>query len=73
MAEDLEIYLLYFDEERGRPKVGAAVKTKKPGTLRRFVDVIRQFDLTYDFYSMTGQEILALLPAEFDRFRPGAS
>jgi len=29
-------------------------------------------DLTYDLYSMTGKEILNLLPSEFDRWRQGA-
>jgi len=41
-----------------------------PGTLYRFIDVIQQLDLTYDLYSMNGEEILGLLPPEFDRWRP---
>ena len=28
-----------------------------------------QFDKTYDFFSMSGDEIINLLPAEFDRFK----
>ncbi|MFO7599969.1 MAG: hypothetical protein R6X27_09205 [Candidatus Desulfacyla sp.] len=40
-----------------------------PGTLYRFIDVVQQLDLTYDLYSMTGEQILQLLPNEFDRWR----
>jgi hypothetical protein len=31
--------------------------------------VVQQLDLTYDLYSMTGEQILQLLPGEFDRWR----
>lgn len=57
--------LLYFDTVRGRAKRGAAPNRRKPGTLRRFVDVIQQLDLTHDLYSMSGLEILKILPPEF--------
>jgi len=40
-----------------------------PGTLYRFIDVVQQLGLTYDLYSMTGDQILQLLPSEFDRWR----
>ena len=63
--------LLYFDNERNRPKRGAATNKRKPGTLRRFVDVIQQLDLTYDLYSMDGTEILDILPPEFENWKPG--
>lgn len=56
--------LLYFDEERGRPKPGAA-RREFPGGLYRFIDVIQQLDLTYDLYSMKGREMVGLLPPEF--------
>jgi hypothetical protein len=59
---------LFYDPSTGRPKVGAANKKGTGGTARRFVDVLKQFDLTFDFYGMTSDQILALLPAEFDRF-----
>jgi hypothetical protein len=61
--------ILYFDPKKGRPKSGAAVTTRKPGTLFRFIDVIQQLDLTYDLYSMSGTEVVSLLPAEFDEWR----
>jgi hypothetical protein len=57
---------MYFKESEGSPKKGALMKKKAPGTLQRFIDVIQQLDLTFDLYSMSGTEILALLPPEFD-------
>lgn len=62
---------LYFDpasEEGGRPKRGALTRTR-PGNVRRLVAVSDQFDLTYDMYAMSCQQILDLLPAEFDKWR----
>jgi hypothetical protein len=59
---------LYFDEKTEKPKRGLLAKSS-PGTLYRFVAVVQQLDLTYDLYSMTGEEVLALLPSEFDRWR----
>jgi hypothetical protein len=58
--------LLYWDEEKKRPKRGSSPQEHKPGTLRRFVDVLQQFDLTYDLYSISGDELIQLLPGEFD-------
>jgi hypothetical protein len=65
--------LLYFDPEQRKPKRGSAVTVRKPGALIRFIDVVQQLDLTHDLYSMTGEEVLALLPAEFDGWRTGKS
>jgi hypothetical protein len=62
--------LLFFDPMSGKPKRGAAVTTRKPGTPLRFIDVVQQLDLTYDLYSITGEEVLDLLPSEFDEWRP---
>ncbi len=60
---------LYFNASESKPKRGALMKKNAPGTLQRFIDVIQQLDLTYDLYSLNGQEILALLPPEFDKWR----
>jgi len=60
---------LYFDEKNQRPKRGAASTKRKPGTLRRFVDLVQQLDLTYDLYSMQPAELVQLLPKEFDVWR----
>jgi len=61
-------HLMYFNESGNRPKRGALGDKKSPGTLLRFIDVVQQLDLTYDLYSMSGREILKLLPPEFDRW-----
>jgi hypothetical protein len=60
---------MYFKESEGHPKKEALMKKKAPGTLQRYIDVIQQLDLTYDLYSMSGAEILALLPPEFDKWK----
>jgi hypothetical protein len=60
---------LYYDEKRAQLKRGAAVRTPKAGSLRRFIDVVQQLDLTYDLHSMTGEQVLSLLPSEFDDWR----
>lgn len=60
--------LLYFHEKEKRPKPAALSKKQKPGAFFRFIDVIQQLDLTYDLYSMTGKEVLELLPGEFERW-----
>ncbi len=65
------VYQLYFDpasDGEGRPKRGALTRTRA-GNVRRLVTVIQQFDLTYDMYAMTKQQILNLLPGEFDSWR----
>lgn len=62
--------LLYWDEERKLPKIGAAATDRRPGTLRRFVDVAEQFDMTYDTYVMTGDQVVSLLPREFTAWLP---
>lgn len=60
---------LYFDYSTKKARRGAQVKKDAPGTLYRFIDIIQQLDLNYDLYSMTGSEVLELLPGEFDRWR----
>ena len=62
--------MLYFDSRLGRPKYGPGGITRKPGTLLRYIDVVQQLDLTYDLYNMQGEEVLSLLPSEFDEWRP---
>ncbi|ACG75142.1 hypothetical protein AnaeK_3935 [Anaeromyxobacter sp. K] len=61
--------VLYYDPAMKRPKRGAGSNKRKPGTLRRFVNVIQQLDLTYDLYSLSTDQLLDLLPREFDRWR----
>ncbi|MEW6230104.1 MAG: hypothetical protein AB1700_18810 [Bacillota bacterium] len=58
---------LYSDPNRGTWKRGAA--GSRAGSVRRFGLVLKQFELTYDLYSMKKDEILSILPfKEFTRF-----
>ncbi|MDI6854372.1 MAG: hypothetical protein QME75_12305 [Deltaproteobacteria bacterium] len=59
---------LYYDPLRNSPKRGAAAKYRS-GTVRRFGIVLKQFERTYDLFSLSRQQVLELLPREFDRFR----
>ena len=61
------ITALYVLPSTGMLKSGAAGKSN--GSARRLVDVIQQFDLTWDVYGMNSDEFLRLLPGEFDKFR----
>ncbi len=56
---------LYFDNKTGKPKRGASSTWRKPGTLRRYGDLLDQLDLTHDLYSMSADELTELLPDEF--------
>lgn len=60
---------LYYDKAKGRPKRGARAKDDKPGVLRRLIPILQQFDLTYDLQSMSSEQILDMLPAEFDSWK----
>jgi hypothetical protein len=59
--------LLYYDKTTGSFKRGAGSSVK--GAARRLAALLNQLDLTYYLYGMTADELLALLPKEFDRFR----
>lgn len=63
------IDLLYWDSKRGRPKRGATTQSRA-GNLRRLITVIQQLDFNYDLYGMRAEEILRLLPPEFDAWKP---
>jgi hypothetical protein len=60
---------LYYDKEKQLPKRGAAPNWPKPGTLRRFGDLLNQLDLTYDLYSLSADDLLKILPREFAAYR----
>lgn len=60
---------LVWDVDRGKLKRGFG--GSGPGSARRVQVVAKQFGLTYDLHSMRPEQILALLPREFDRFRKG--
>jgi len=59
---------LYFDASSSKPKRGAATKEGK-GTVRRFIDILNQFDVTWDLYSLQAGDMVQMLPDEFSRFR----
>lgn len=59
---------LYLDPVSGEPKAGA--RSKGAGSPRRLTAVLDQFDVTWDLYAMSLAEFWAVLPKEFDRFRP---
>ena len=61
------ITALYYDPAKKQIKRGAAGKAA--GSSRRLADVLGQFDVTWDIYGMPSDEILGLLPSEFDRFK----
>ena len=61
--------LLYLEPRTGKPKRGAQDSKRAPGALLRFVDVLQQLDVNYDLYSMNGEALVGLLPAEFDGWR----
>lgn len=62
--------VLYWDTNAQNIKIGARNK-QGAGVLRRFAkDIIPQFQMTYDLNAMTGQDILQLLPKEFDGWKP---
>ena len=63
------IDLLYWDVRRKAPKRGATTETR-PGNLRRLITVVQQLDFNWDLYGMRAEEILRLLPSEFDGWQP---
>ena len=57
---------LYYDAVNGRNRPG--LNAKSPGSPRRFADVLSQLDLTWDLHSLSTEQLLRLLPTEFDQF-----
>ena len=58
---------LYYDPKTDSLKPSSAAKSY--GSARRFTSVLNQFQLTYDIYGMSSDQILDLLPSEFDKFK----
>jgi hypothetical protein len=58
---------LYYDPAKQTFRRGAGSSVK--GAARRLAALLNQLDLTWYLYGMSGQDILRLLPKEFDRFR----
>lgn len=61
---------LYYNPATGSFKRGAGSSVK--GAPRRLAALFNQLDLTWYLYGMSADEVLNLLPKEFDRFRAAA-
>ena len=65
-------HMLYADRATGRLRKSAGGMdnaTAPPGSVPRLLQVLNHLSLTYDVYGMTANDLLRLLPQEFDRFR----
>jgi len=60
---------LYFDDAKGGLKKGVGSRVG-PAVPRRLAAVRKQLDVTWDMTDLSDKKILALLPNEFDRFKP---
>lgn len=58
------VYHLYWDEEGSCRKRGSGGESP-----RRLTQVLKQFSCTYDFFSMSGGQLVGMLPSEFNRFK----
>ena len=58
---------LYWDSNGDRPKRGAQSRNRQ-GTLRRLIRIFAQLELTFDIYIMNPDEIMRLLPSEFNEW-----
>lgn len=58
------VYHLYWDKVNLCRKRGAGGSSP-----RRLTRVLKQFERTYDFFAMSGEQVVQLLPAEFNRFK----
>ena len=68
-------HLLYADPNTRKLKSDATGWTSSnnvpPGSLYRLIALMNQLYMTYDVYgTMTAEQLLPLLPSEFDRFKP---
>jgi hypothetical protein len=60
---------LYFDEEKRKPKP-RSFSDSEPGNAKRLArDIVPQLSMTYDLYDATVNQILDLLPDEFEEWK----
>lgn len=66
-------YRMYFDETKGRPKRGSG--GSGPGSPRRLALLVQQLELTYDLAACSPNDVVGLLPKEFERWgeKPAAA
>ena len=56
---------LFYDNDTKRPKKGTSPKEHRPGTLRRFLAVLDQLDLTFDLQAISKEDLLEIISSEF--------
>jgi hypothetical protein len=61
------LHRLYWDAEADELKTGGA--GEGPGSIMHMMDLLTQFDLTFDIISLGMADFMRLLPKHFDRFR----
>lgn len=59
--------MLYYDEKNNRIKKGS--NALRGGSVRRFTALFRQLDVTWELNELSAEEILKMLPPEFDYFK----
>lgn len=62
--------MLYYDDETGNLKPGSG-GIGSPGTAYRLSRVYQQLDVTWEIENLEPEKFMKILPAEFDRFKPG--
>ena len=62
----MALYRLYWNAEADDLKSGA--RGEGPGSVMHMIDLLTQFDLTFDISSLECDDFLRLLPADFNRF-----
>jgi len=58
---------LYFDEKNNWPRIGASGHGQ--GSVRRYAIVVQQLELTYDTRACSVEQLLGLLPQEFNEWK----
>ncbi|WP_157652380.1 hypothetical protein [Burkholderia ubonensis] len=61
-------YKLYFDEMTGKPRARSSGKNGL-GSIHRFSTILGQLQRTFDLQSMSPDQLITLLPKEFDRYK----
>jgi hypothetical protein len=65
------LYELYWDIDADTLKSGA--RGEGPGSVMHMIDLLTQFDLTFDIASLDAPLLLQLLPKDFKRFTSPAT
>jgi hypothetical protein len=61
------LHRLYWDAEADELKTGAS--GEGPGSIMHMIDLLTQFDMTFDISSLEVDDFMRLLPKDFDRFQ----